>query len=140
MTPFVFPVRIYYEDTDLAGVVFYANYLKYYERGRTELVRALGLDQAVLIEQGLAFAVARCEVDYLKPARFNDALEVVTEVNRVGRASIEFGQYLRKAGDPGNILNKALVKVVCITVADMKPAGMPIDLTRQLQHLQQARL
>ncbi|WP_407951155.1 YbgC/FadM family acyl-CoA thioesterase [Permianibacter fluminis] len=131
---------MYYEDTDLAGVVFYANYLKYYERGRTELVRALGLDQAVLIEQGLAFAVARCEVDYLKPARFNDALEVVTEVNRVGRASIEFGQYLRKAGDPGNILNKALVKVVCITVADMKPAGMPIDLTRQLQHLQQARL
>jgi acyl-CoA thioester hydrolase len=136
MTPFVFPVRIYYEDTDLAGVVFYANYLRYYERGRTELVRALGLDQAVLIEQGLAFAVARAEVDYLKPARFNDALEVVTEVNRVGRASVEFAQHLRKAGEPGNILNKALVKVVCVTVADMKPVGLPVDLYQQLHIMQ----
>jgi len=132
MTPFVFPVRIYYEDTDLAGVVFYANYLKYYERGRTELVRALGLDQAVLIEQGLAFAVARAEVDYLKPARFNDALEVVTEVVRVGRASVEFAQHLRKSGELGNILNRARVKVVCVTVADMKPAGLPVALYEQL--------
>ena len=138
MTPFVFPVRIYYEDTDLAGVVFYANYLKFYERGRTELVRALGLDQAVLIEQGLAFAVARCEVDYLKPARFNDALEVVTEVNQVGRASVEFAQQLRYAGQPGNILNKALVKVVCVTLADMKPAGLPGDLHQQLHAMQLA--
>lgn len=138
MTPFVFPVRIYYEDTDLAGVVFYANYLKYYERGRTELVRALGLDQAVLIEQGLAFAVARAEIDYLKPARFNDALEVVTEVHKVGRASVEFAQHLRKAGEAGNILNKALVKVVCVTVADMKPVGLPGDLLQQLQAMHAA--
>jgi len=82
--------------------------------------------------------VARCEVDYLKPARFNDALEVVTEVNRVGRASVEFAQQLRYAGQPGNILNKALVKVVCVTLADMKPAGLPGDLHQQLHAMQLA--
>ena len=132
-TPFVFPVRIYYEDTDMAGVVYYANYLKFYERGRTEMVRAMGLDQQLLIEQGLAFAVARFEADYLKSARFNDALEVVTEITKVGRASIVFAQHIRKAGEPMNILNKAQVKVACVTVADMKPAALPEQLLKELQ-------
>lgn len=129
---FVFPVRVYYEDTDIAGVVFYANYLKYYERGRTEMVRAWGLDQRVLIEQGLAFAVAHINADYIKPARFNDALEVVSEVVRVGRASIVFDQFIRHAGTD-IIVNKALVKVACVTVKDMKPAPLPEELLKELQ-------
>jgi acyl-CoA thioester hydrolase len=133
MKSFVFPVRIYYEDTDLAGVVYYANYLKFYERGRTEMVRAIGLDQAVLIEQGLAFAVARAEVDYLKPARFNDALEVVTEVERFGRASVTFAQHLRLAAAPHTVLNRAVVKVACVTVSDMKPAPLPDLLVKEWQ-------
>lgn len=128
----VFPVRVYYEDTDVAGVVYYANYLKFYERGRTELVRGLGLDQQVLIEQGLAFAVRRCEVDYLKPARFNDALEVITEVTRVGRASVEFSQHVRRAGQPDAVLSTAVVKVACVTLADMKPAILPAELSKEL--------
>jgi len=128
----VFPIRVYYEDTDIAGVVYYANYLKFYERGRTEMVRAMGLDQRVLIEQGLAFAVAHIDATYIKPARFNDALEVVTHVSKVGRASVVFEQQLRMAGDPSQILNKAQVKVACVTVADMKPAALPAELLKEL--------
>ncbi|TDQ48147.1 tol-pal system-associated acyl-CoA thioesterase [Permianibacter aggregans] len=133
MTPFVFPVRVYYEDTDLAGVVYYANYLKFYERGRTEMVRAIGLDQAMLIEQGLAFAVARAEVDYLKSARFNDALDVVTEVERFGRASVTFKQQIRLSNDPETILSRAIIKVACVTVNDMKPAALPELLVKEWQ-------
>ena len=129
----MFPVRVYYEDTDLAGVVYYANYLKFYERGRTEMVRELGVDQAVLIEQGLAFAVARAEVDYLKSARFNDALEVVTEVQRFGRASVTFAQFIRLSNSPEIILSKALIKVACVTVNDMKPAALPEVLVKEWQ-------
>ena len=71
------PVHVYYEDTDLAGIVYYANYLKYIERGRTEWVRVLGIDQTRLrAEAGIVFAVRRVEADYLYPARFDDALEV----------------------------------------------------------------
>ena len=133
MTPFVFPVRVYYEDTDLAGVVYYANYLKFYERGRTEMVRAIGLDQAVLVEQGLAFAVARAEVDYLKSARFNDALDIVTEVERFGRASVTFRQHIRLSGEHDKILSRAIIKVACVTLNDMKPAALPELLVKEWQ-------
>ncbi len=132
MKSFVFPVRVYYEDTDIAGVVYYANYLKFYERGRTEMVRAMGLDQAVLIEQGLAFAVAHVEAHYFKPARFNDALEVVTSISKVGRASVTFEQHIQMAGDRSQILNKAQVKVACVTVTDMKPAALPAALLKEM--------
>lgn len=133
MTPFVFPVRVYYEDTDLAGVVYYANYLKFYERGRTEMVRSIGLDQAVLVEQGLAFAVARAEIDYLKSARFNDALDVVTEVQRFGRASVTFSQCIRLTHQPETILSRAIIKVACVTLNDMKPAPLPEILVKEWQ-------
>jgi YbgC/YbaW family acyl-CoA thioester hydrolase len=84
-----FPVRVYYEDTDLAGIVYYANYLKFIERGRTEFVRARGIDQAALREEtGIVFAVRRVEADYLAPARFGDDLSVETEIEGSGtRAS-----------------------------------------------------
>ena len=82
-----FDLRVYYEDTDLAGIVYYANYLKFIERARSEWVRGMGVDQAALkAETGIVFAVARVEADYLSPARFDDLLQVRTRVEAVGGA------------------------------------------------------
>ncbi len=89
----VFPVRVYYEDTDAAGIVYHANYLRFAERARTEMMRGLGVESSRLMrEDGLNFAVERCAVDFLKPARLDDALEVHTRVMEVGRASIVAAQ------------------------------------------------
>ena len=91
--PFTLPVRVYYEDTDAGGVVYYANYLKFCERARTEWLRTLGVSQQALIdEQGLAFVVRSVQADYLASARLDDALEVVTRVAMLRRASLLFEQ------------------------------------------------
>jgi len=88
-----FAVRVYYEDTDLAGIVYYANYLKFIERARTEWVRGLGVDQTALkAEAGIVFAVRRVEADYLSPARFDDLLEVRTRLDDLTAARIVLGQ------------------------------------------------
>lgn len=88
-----FTLRVYYEDTDLAGVVYYANYLKFIERGRTEALRALGVDQGRLKrEQGLVFVVTRVEIDYRRPAAFDDLLTVETALARLGGASVAMDQ------------------------------------------------
>src|SRR5690625_3299656 len=92
MSPHTLTLRVYYEDTDLAGVVYYANYLKFIERGRSEALRALGVDQPALKEAGLVFVVRRLVADYLAPARFDDLLEVRTVTRRVGGASVEMRQ------------------------------------------------
>ena len=97
MTTFVWPARVYYEDTDAGGVVYYANYLKFLERARTEWLRALGFDQRDLMrEAGILFAVRHVEIDYLAPARLDDAAVVETTVAELGRASIRFDQRLRR--------------------------------------------
>ena len=84
------PVRVYYEDTDLAGIVYYANYLKFIERGRSEWVRTCGVDQVALkAAQGIVFAVRKVDADYLKPAKFGDDLQVVTELLSLGGARID---------------------------------------------------
>ncbi|MBI5611719.1 MAG: YbgC/FadM family acyl-CoA thioesterase, partial [Gammaproteobacteria bacterium] len=97
MTPiFSISVRVYYEDTDAGGVVYYANYLKFMERARTEWLRGLGFEQDELSRtEGVIFAVRAAQVEYLKPARFNDALEVTVELARRGAASINFKQEVR---------------------------------------------
>ncbi|SDD93211.1 acyl-CoA thioester hydrolase [Paracoccus isoporae] len=119
------PVRVYYEDTDLAGIVYYANYLKYIERARTEWIRALGVDQARLkAEQGLVFAVRRVEADYLSPAVFDDALSVTTEAVRITPARIELAQTVLR-GD--HVLFAARVVLACLG-ADMRPRRLPGDL------------
>jgi acyl-CoA thioester hydrolase len=92
-------LRVYYEDTDAAGIVYYANYLRFAERARTELLRALGFDHGRLrAERGLAFAVHRCEIDYHAPARLDDLLEVATTVHAVRGASLELDQRISAAG------------------------------------------
>lgn len=107
--------RVYYEDTDMAGVVYYANYLKFFERGRSDAVRAAGVDQQALLEEGLVFAVARIEVDYRTPARFGDILSVETRTLSVGGATLIMAQ-AAKVGD--RVSAEAQVRIAC-----MAPGG-----------------
>ncbi len=124
------PVRVYYEDTDAGGVVYYANYLKYLERARTEFIRALGVDQGrLLAETGLAFAVRALSAEYLKPARLDDELSVTTAIEALGRAQVTFAQSIRRGDD---LLLTASVRVACLDLARGKPAAIPAPLRAQL--------
>lgn len=129
---FVLPIRVYYEDTDVAGVVYYANYLKFYERGRTEWLRSLGWEQDILIEQNLAFAVAKVEIHYKLPARFNDQLLVKTKISQARRSSIVFEQQIVKDDAQQTVLNSATIKVACVNMADMTPTAMPKYLQEEI--------
>lgn len=133
---FSIPVRVYYEDTDSGGVVYYANYLRYIERARTEWLRRLGFEQDVLRdEQGLIFAVRSVAIDYLKPARFNDELEITASLVGLGRASLELDQEVRRGDE---LLSRARVKVVCLDAQRFRPAAMPAALQRELDSWKQS--
>ena len=124
------PVRVYYEDTDLAGIVYYANYLKFIERGRSEWVRERGIDQTVLkAAQGIVFAVRKVDADYLKPARFDDELQVLTKLLALGGARIELRQEIWRAGV---MLFTAYVVLVCVTESD-HPARIPAEVRARLE-------
>jgi len=126
-------VRVYYEDTDSGGVVYYANYLKYLERARTELLRELGFAQRQLAEEtGLAFAVRSLAVEYLKPARLDDLIEVVSAVEDLGRAQVTFAQSIRRAEE---ILITATVRVACLDLAKGRAAAMPKPIYEKLKEL-----
>jgi acyl-CoA thioester hydrolase len=123
------PIRVYYEDTDLAGIVYYANYLRFIERARTEWVRWLGIDQVALrAVQGIVFAVARLEADYLAPARFDDALVVRTDVQATTGARITLAQDVWR-GDQR--LFASVVTLVALTDRGT-PARLPLALRKQL--------
>lgn len=118
-------VRVYYEDTDLAGIVYYANYLKFIERGRTEWLRQLGLDQrAIKHDTGHVFAVRRVEAEYLRPAEFDDLLEVTTEIFAATAARMVLDQVVYR---DGQILFTARVTIACLG-----PSGRPARLPKAL--------
>ncbi len=118
-------VRVYYEDTDLAGIVYYANYLRFIERARTEWVRACGVDQVALrAETGMVFAVRRVEADYLAPARFDDLLEVSTTLRELGGARIILEQDIWR----GEVRLFASVVVLVAMGADGRPVRLPAAL------------
>ncbi len=124
-----FSMRVYYEDTDLAGIVYYANYLKFIERARTEWVRELGIDQVQLkADAGIVFAVRRLEADYKQPACFDDVLTVQTEVSKSTGARLILTQTIHRSG---TTLFKAEVTLVALT-ADGRPARLPADVRRTL--------
>jgi acyl-CoA thioester hydrolase len=132
LSTFTWPVRVYYEDTDAGGVVFYANYLKFMERARTEWLRAIGHEQDVLRERcGILFAVRRVTIDYLAPARFNDCLSVTSRLVRAGGASLEFEQQVIRDGDGAGCC-RAAVKIACLHADTLRPARLPSDLLSEL--------
>jgi acyl-CoA thioester hydrolase len=129
---FVWPVRVYYEDTDAGGVVYYANYLKFLERARTEFLRSRGFEQDALREQaGVLFAVRSLTIDYRRPARFNDRLEVITELAQIGRASIRFDQRVSRTM-PQDELCTARVQVACLDAERFKPRPIPVEILEAL--------
>ena len=122
-------LRVYYEDTDLAGIVYYANYLKFIERARSEWVRGLGVDQGRLRDEaGIVFAVRRVEADYLRPAKFDDILDVETVLVTLGGARIVLRQEVRRGDE---VLFAALVTLVCLTAAG-QPARLPAEIRAAL--------
>lgn len=126
-------VRIYYEDTDSGGIVYYANYLKFLERGRTEYLRALGFEQRLLAEEtGLAFAVRALSAEYLKPARLDDLIEIDTRVEELGRAQVTFAQTIRRGEE---VLMTAKVRVASLDLAKGKATAMPKPIHEQLNIL-----
>ena len=123
---FTLAVRVYYEDTDAAGVVYYANYLRFCERARTEWLRELGVGQQALMDAaGLAFVVRSVKADYLRAARLDDALEVVTRIAAVRGASLLFAQDIRR---DGQLLFSAQVLIACIDLRRQKPRPFPAHL------------
>lgn len=131
---FTIPVRVYYEDTDAAGVVYYANYLKFFERCRTEWIRQIGHDQSALAAtHGIAFVVRSASVEYLKPARLDDQLDVGLEVEKMGRAQVVFRQHARRGDEE---LVTGIVQIVCVKTTDMSPTPIPEAIRTQLETLQ----
>ena len=120
---FVWPVRVYYEDTDLGGVVYYANYLKFMERARTEWLRALGFEQTALVrDHGAVFVVSSLAIDYLKPASFNDELTVTVELEKLGAAQIMLKQRIGRGAEE---LATASVRIACVNTATFRPVRIP---------------
>ena len=121
-------IRVYYEDTDLAGIVYYANYLKFIERGRTEALRASGVDQLALKAAGLVFVVRRVAADWLAPARFDDLLEVATGMSELRGASLRMAQEVRREE---RTLFRASVEIACMDEAG-RPRRLPAEVRARL--------
>jgi acyl-CoA thioester hydrolase len=135
---FAFPVRIYWEDTDAGGIVFYANYLKFFERARTEWLRSLGLSQQLLREQtGGMFVVTDARLRYLRPARLDDQLIVTAQLEEKGRASLTIGQQAllnQEHMTPGEpvLLSEGTIRIGWVDGATLRPARIPAHILEQL--------
>jgi len=143
-TEFLWSVRVYYEDTDSGGVVYYANYLRFMERARTEFLRNLGYEQDQLQQQsGIIFAVHSVKIQYKKPARFNDNLKVITTISSCGKASIVFIQKIfhenEPANNPANVRTDAVplcsaeIKIACLNAEKFIAQAIPVSIVKKIQ-------
>ncbi len=127
--PFSWPVRVYYEDTDAQGVVYYANYFRFMERARTEWLRALGVDQLALLErERRIFVVTETRAQFVVPARFNDELQVTAGLARLSRASFDIDQCIYRDGLDGTLLCRASVRAAYLNADTMRPTRVPASL------------
>jgi acyl-CoA thioester hydrolase len=136
MTVFHYPVRIYYEDTDAGGVVYYANYLKFFERCRTEWLRSLGHNQTDLVAtENIVFVVKSVSADYKRPAKLDDDLETGLKLTHMGRAQLQFDQWVDRLNTDGSreTLVTGNVKLACVNLTTLRPAPIPDWLHNQLQ-------
>ncbi|AEH32899.1 Short-chain acyl-CoA hydrolase [Vibrio anguillarum 775] len=129
---FHWPVTIYYEDTDAGGVVYHSNYLKFFERARTEMLRAVGVSQQTFLHQNIGFVVRHVDIDFLQAARLDDMLTINTVISALKKASLIFCQEL--VNPEGKVLCKAIVKVACIDNQNMRPKAMPQSIILELTH------
>ena len=131
---FTWPVRVYWEDTDGQGVVYYANYLKFMERCRTEWLRSIGVEQVRMRrDEGLIFVIVSLEADYKRPARLDDELTVTCEIEEHGRTSFTFRQEIFRGGDRGELLVSGRTRAACLDADTMKPKAFPPALVKELE-------
>jgi acyl-CoA thioester hydrolase len=129
---FTWTVRVYYEDTDAGGIVYYANYLKFFERARTEWLRNIDLHQQSLTEtHGAMFVVKRAAVDYHAPAKLDDEITLTLSIEKLGRASVEFVQHAHRGT---TLLASGRVQVACVDRAGVRPRAMPADVAERMRH------
>lgn len=130
---FTWPVRVYWEDTDAGGIVFYANYLKFFERARTEWLRSLGVAQQALREStGGMFVVSATDLRYHQPARLDDLLLVTAQVLEAGRASLTIAQTARRDGAPADLLCEGTIRIGWVDADRMKPQRIPAAVLQAL--------
>jgi len=128
-----FSYRVYYEDTDAGGVVYYANYLKFFERARTDFLRSLGISQQKLIEEeNLAFVVRKCEIEFQKPAKLDDELDISIKILETGLASITM---LQEAKRDGEILATLNVKIAFVTADSFKPTKLTNNIKELINNV-----
>jgi acyl-CoA thioester hydrolase len=134
---FRLPVRVYWEDTDAGGIVFYANYLKFFERARTEWLRALGHGQERLrAEDGIGFVVSETAVRYLRPARLDDMLEVTVAIERAAQASLGLVQQARRlpeGGGAAELLAEGTIRIGCVDLGTYRPVRIPNDILQTIR-------
>jgi acyl-CoA thioester hydrolase len=133
---FRLPVRVYWEDTDAGGIVFYANYLKYFERARTEWLRAQGCSQERLrVETGIAFIVTDTAVRYLRPARLDDLLDITVQVTRIGPARVSVTQQAwSRSGEPSQaLLAEGTIRIGCVELETFRPCRIPNEILHSIQ-------
>ena len=136
MTEFLWPIRVYYEDTDSGGVVYYANYLKFMERARTEMLRASGFEQDKMRdERDLLFVVRNVELELIQPARFNDELVVKTQITTMSGASINFQQAIMRKNEQDKSLATATIQVACISASSWKPVRLLDDIQTEIKRV-----
>lgn len=132
---FEWPIRVYYEDTDAGGIVYYANYLKFLERARTEWLRSLGIEQNTWLEHRIGFVVRQVQMDLIAPARFNDELTVTVVVERLGKASVVFSQQVLHSD--GRVFCEAQIKAACVNLGQsgeaVRAVPMPMEIFEVLK-------
>lgn len=129
---FIAPIRVYIEDTDAGGIVYYVNYLKFMERARTELFRKLGFKRPALLKDGLLWVVASSNVVYKKPARLDDLLEVTAHVQKVARTYVEIEQKVYRDGE---CLCEGQIRMACVNRESIRPAAIPVEVHQAFQHI-----
>jgi len=127
---FSVPIRVYWEDTDAAGIVFYANYLKFFERARTEWLRGFGFGQEALRQDGVAFVVSETTLRCLKPARLDDVVDVSVDVVHLGQASLHLAQRAHRAGE---LLAEGTIRIGCVELGTFRPCRIPNDIRTSIQ-------
>ena len=126
MSAFCWRARVYWEDTDGGGIVYYANYLRFLERARTEWLRERGIVQSVLArDPGVIFAVTGVQIEYRRPARLDDVLAIGCEPAQSGAATLEFRQDIRRGAADGELLVEARAQVACLDAATLRPRRLP---------------
>ena len=134
---FSIPIRVYIEDTDAGGIVYYVNYLKFMERCRTEFLRTLGYHKPAILDEGLLLVVHSAQVDYHRAARLDDELQVTASVIKLARTYIEFKQQVFRQQE---LLCSGLIRVACVDASVMKPRAIPADMHQQIAQFQISQL